>query len=51
MELSSYLRGDERHMGDHQKYRELLGNCWSKEKHSSPLIGRFMGMRDDIEEC
>jgi hypothetical protein len=49
--LSSYLRGDERDIGDHQNYRELLGNCWSKGKYSSPPIGYFMGMRDNIEEC
>ena len=45
-----YLRGDGENIGGHQKKGEVLGNCWSKKKHSCPQYDSFMGIGGGIGE-
>jgi len=40
------LRGEEGNIGGHQEREEVLGNCWSKKKHSCPQYNSFMRIGD-----
>jgi hypothetical protein len=45
------LRGDEKNIGDHQTKGEVLGNCWSKKKHSCLQYDSFTRIREVLGNC